>query len=71
MRRSIPLLLLAVSIGALAQDPAQPAEPPPPPTLDEAGPVDAAAAEDGVVLAQEEVVDEPARLYLDGADPLQ
>lgn len=45
MRRSIPLLLLAVSIGALAQDPAQPAEPPPPPTLDEAGPVDAAAAE--------------------------
>lgn len=44
MRRSILPLLLLVSAGALAQDPARPAEPPPPPTLDEAGPVDAAAA---------------------------
>jgi len=44
MRRLIPLLLLAVSAGALAQDPARPAEPPPPPSLDEAGPVDATPA---------------------------
>jgi Protein of unknown function (DUF2782) len=45
MRRSILPLLLLVSAGALAQDPSRPAEPPPPPTLDEAGPVDAAAAQ--------------------------
>ena len=52
MRRLIPLLLLAVSVGALAQDPARPAEPPPPPTLDEAGPVDAAPAEPAAGAAE-------------------